>query len=226
MGGFAVAWRRSGIGSRGPLRGQSVPFFLRLPRTYVPSASLRAGSGLLSVAPTGLAFDILGEHFFGVDGDEDAAAAGQDFVFLVQDFGGIDVLGAADFDFAAFHAQRFVQGDGFQIFDRHLSRERYYVTELVYFAHGVVEDAGDDATVAVAGRAGVAVGEAEVADEGLALLVEDEFQAHAFFVVLAADEAIVLLHFVVAGFVALGLGGHARDFNLLERRVTVKIKSF
>lgn len=119
-----------------------------------------------------------------------------------------------------------MQRDGLEIFNRHLPGERYYVMELVYFAHGVVEDAGDNSAVAMAGRAGVAVGEAEVADEGLALLVEDEFQAHAFFVILAADEAIVLLHFVVAGFVALGLGGHARDFNLLERRVTVKIKSF
>jgi hypothetical protein len=40
------------------------------------------------------------------------------------------------------------------------------------------------------------------------LLVEDEFQAHAFGIVLAADEAVVLLHFVKAGFVALGLCRH------------------
>jgi hypothetical protein len=31
---------------------------------------------------------------------------------------------------------------------------------------------------------------------------------------LAADEAVVLLQFVVAGFVALGLGRHASDFSL------------
>jgi len=45
------------------------------------------------------------KHFFGVDFYEDAAAAGQDFVFFVQDFGGVDVLGAAYFDFAAFYAE-------------------------------------------------------------------------------------------------------------------------
>ena len=56
-----------------------------------------------------LAFYIFGEHFFGVDGDEDAAAAGQDFVFVVQDFGGVDVGAALDFYFAAFDAERFVQ---------------------------------------------------------------------------------------------------------------------
>jgi hypothetical protein len=82
------------------------------------------------------------------------------------------------------------------------------LVEFVDFAHGVVEDAGDDAAVAVAGRSSVAAAEAELADEGLAGFVEDELQAHAFFVVLAADEAVVLLHFHVAGVVALGLEGH------------------
>jgi hypothetical protein len=51
-----------------------------------------------------LAFYVFGEHFFGVDFYEDAAAAGQDFIFFVKDFGGVDVLGAADFDFVAFYA--------------------------------------------------------------------------------------------------------------------------
>ncbi len=155
-----------------------------------------------------LALDIFGEHLFGVDGDEDAAAAGQDFVVLVEDFGGVDVLGAAHFDFAAFYAQGLVQRDRLEIFDGHFSREGDYVVELVHFAHGVVEDAGDDAAVAVARGSGVALAEAEAADEGLAGFVQDEFQAHAFFVVLATDEAVVLLQLHVAGVVALGLRGH------------------
>jgi hypothetical protein len=60
----------------------------------------------------GLAFCILGEHFFGVDGDEDAAAAGEDFVFFVEDLGGVDVLTAVDADFPALDAQRLMQRDG------------------------------------------------------------------------------------------------------------------
>ena len=80
--------------------------------------------------------------------------------------------------------------------------------QLVYFTHGIVEDAGDDAAVAVARGSGVALAEAEAADEGLAGFVQDEFQAHAFFVVLATDEAVVLLQLHVAGVVALGLRGH------------------
>ena len=80
------------------------------------------------------------------------------------------------------------------------------MVEFVYFAHGVVEDAGDDAAVSVAGRAGVALAEAEFTDEGLAFFVEEEFEAHAVGIVLSADEAVVFLHFCVAGVVALGLG--------------------
>jgi hypothetical protein len=151
---------------------------------------------------------VFGEHFFGIDFYEGAAAAGEDFVFFVQDFGGVDVLGAADLDFAALYAQELVQRDWFQIFDSHLPGKSNDLVQLVYFAHGVVEDAGDYAAVAVAGRSGVAAAEAEVADEDLARLVEDELEAHAIFVVLATNEAVVLLHFHVTGVVALGLRGH------------------
>ncbi len=85
--------------------------------------------------------------------------------------------------------------------------------KLVYFAHGVVEDAGDDAAVGMAGRSSVALAQAKLADKGLAFFVEDEFQAHAIRIVHAADEAVVLLHFCVAGVVALRLGWHGDDFN-------------
>ena len=79
------------------------------------------------------------------------------------------------------------------------------MVEFVHFAHGVVEDTGDDAAVAVAGGSGVALAQAEAADESLAGFIQDEFQAHSFGIVHAADEAVVLLHFHEAGIVALGL---------------------
>lgn len=111
-------------------------------------------------------------------------------------------------DFAAFDAQGFVKRDGLEIFDGHFARERDHLMELVHFAHGVVEDGGDDAAVAVAGRSGVALGEAEAADEGLAVFIEDELEAHAVFIIGAADEAVVFLHSRVGGFVTVGLAGH------------------
>ena len=86
------------------------------------------------------------------------------------------------------------------------------MVEFVHLAHGVVEDCGDDAAVAVAGRSGVTLGEAEAADEGLPFFVEDEFEAHAVGIVLAADEAIVLLKLVICGFVSVDLGAHGTPF--------------
>ena len=62
--------------------------------------------------------------------------------------------------------------------------------------------------MAVAWGSGVTLAQAEVADEGLAWFVEHELEAHAIFIVLATDEAVVLLHFHVAGVVALGFCGH------------------
>jgi hypothetical protein len=90
--------------------------------------------------------------------------------------------------------------------------------QLVYLAHGIVEDGGDDAAVAVAGRSGVTLAQAKAADEGLAIFIEDELEAHAVGIVHAADEAVVLLHFDVAGVVTLGLAGHGIDFNLRKAR--------
>jgi len=158
--------------------------------------------------PHALSFHEVREHFFGVDGDEGAMAAGEDFVFFVQDFGGVNVGSALDFDFAAFDAERLVQRDGLEIFDGHLASECDNMMQLVYFAHSIVEDAGDDASVAVAWRSGVTLAEAEVADEGSAFFIENEFEAHAVGIVHAADEAVVLLHLHVASVVALGARGH------------------
>lgn len=131
------------------------------------------------------------------------------------------MLAPADFFFAAFDAERFVQRDGLEIFDRHFFGEGDDVVEFVYFAHRVVEDAGDDAAVGVAGRSGVALAEAEAADESLAGFIEEELEAHAVGIVLSADEAVVFLHFGVAGVVALGLRlrWHGWDFTRFwERR--------
>ena len=82
------------------------------------------------------------------------------------------------------------------------------MAQFVDLAHGVVEDAGDDAAVAVAGRASITVGEAKVAHEGLALFVEDELEPHAVGVVRTTDKTVVLLHFGVLGFVAVGFAFH------------------
>ena len=71
---------------------------------------------------TGLALDEFAEHFFRVDGDEEAAAAGEDLSFFVEDFGFVDVLATLDADFPALDVQRFVERDGPEVFDGHFFR--------------------------------------------------------------------------------------------------------
>ena len=138
-----------------------------------------------------LSFGELAEHFFGVDGDEGSAAAGEDFALFVENLGHVDVPAAVHADLAAFHAQGFVERDGLDVLDGYLFGEGDDVTQLVDLAHGVVEDGGDDAAMAVSGRAGVTSAESEFADEAVSFL--GEFQAHALGIVGTAGEAEVFL---------------------------------
>ena len=90
-----------------------------------------------------------------------------------------------------FDAERLIQRDRFYIFNGHSGCDGDDLAEFVELAHGVVEDGGDDAAVAVSGRAGVAAAEAEMADEALPFLLE--LQVHAVGIVGAAGEAEVFL---------------------------------
>jgi hypothetical protein len=160
-----------------------------------------------------LSLRIFREHSFGIDGDENAATAGQDVAFFVENFRGIDVPGSANFDFASLDKQGFVQGDRLEVLDRHLTRQGDDMAQLVYLTHGVVENGGDDSSVAVAWRTGVAFAKSEAADRHLAVLVEGKFKAHAVGIVHAASEAVILLHAYVASVVAVTgrLSWHAFD---------------
>ena len=78
------------------------------------------------------------------------------------------------------------------------------MAQLVHLTHGIVKDGRNDAPVGVARRPGVAFAQAEAADEAVALFIVGELQAHAFGIVLAAGEAVILLQAGVMGIVALG----------------------
>ncbi len=159
---------------------------------------------------TGLSLHKFPEHLMRVDGDEEAAAAGQHLAFLIQDLGDINVLAALYFFLARLHAQWFVERDGLEVIDGHLAGNGDDVPQHVHLAHGFVEDGGDDAAVGVSGRAGVALAESEAADEAIALFVVGEAQAHAVGIVFAADETEILVRAQEAGAVARSGGflGH------------------
>jgi hypothetical protein len=158
----------------------------------------------------------LREHFVGVNRDEGSASGGQNFVLLIFYLGLVDVLSSFDADFAGFDAEWLVQWHGLAIVDGHLDGHGHYLADFVYLAHGFVEDGRDDATVAVSGRSGVALVEAETGDVAVELFVVGEAQAHAVGIVLSAGEAVVLLEADIDGAVsATGRGfpgGHSGRF--------------
>src|SRR5579872_1506346 len=51
-----------------------------------------------------LAFHVLGEHLRRINGNEYSAAAGENFIFVVENLGGIDVSSSQLFDFSSLHA--------------------------------------------------------------------------------------------------------------------------
>src|SRR5262249_22688996 len=65
----------------------------------------RAPAGMTGWAIASSALYKFAEHFFGINRNKDAAAAGQDFSLLVQDFGFVDVLAALNADFPALHME-------------------------------------------------------------------------------------------------------------------------
>ncbi len=78
--------------------------------------------GELNRGKTRSSFHKFCEHFFGIDGDEDAAAAGEHFIFIVENLGCVHMGASLFFDFAAFDAQGLVQRDWLEVFNHHFAR--------------------------------------------------------------------------------------------------------
>jgi hypothetical protein len=142
------------------------------------------------------------EHAFGIDCDEQALAAREHFPFFVEDLGHIDVLASFHFNLARFHPQGLLQRHRLQVIHGHLGSHRNHLTHLVHLAHRLIEDGRDDATMAVSGRAAIALAQPKLAGEAPAVFVIGEAKSHAIRIVGTAGEAIILLQLDVAGVVA------------------------
>src|SRR6266566_9034439 len=131
------------------------------------------------------------KYALGVNDDKDTFAPRQHSSIFAQDFGRVGEAAPAFAQFARFDAQRLVKRHGLQVLDGHFRSHRNNLAEFAEFAHGIVEDGGDDAAVAITGRAGIAFAQPKAAHETLSFL--SELQAHAFWIVLSASEAKVFL---------------------------------
>lgn len=87
-------------------------------------------------------------------------------------------------------SERLAEGNGAKVLDFEMAGHSEDAAGAVGFAHGFVEEGGDDAAVGVAGRSGKAAGEAEVADD-VFVGIDEEFEAKAGGVIEPAAEAVI-----------------------------------
>ncbi len=131
-----------------------------------------------------------------LDGDEESFAAGEELVFGVAYRGGAEVFAAFYAVLSAAQGQGGAERGGAKVFGFHLAGEGHDFGAVGAgvdgFAHGFVEDGGDDASVDEAVGALEAFGQAQ-GSEYDACLIDGEAQAHADAVVGAAAEAVVLV---------------------------------
>src|SRR5580698_5831433 len=175
-------------------------------RPYSCFPPTRREAGITAPYSTGISDSVLllplllhvfGEHLLRIDHDKDASAARKNFPFFIGDFGGVDVLAFLNRNFPAFDTQRLLQRHWLEVFNRHLAGERDNVAQFIDLAHSVVEDGGDDAAVAVAGRSAIALGQAKAADKGLPGFIQRKLEVHTVRIVRAAGEAIIFLRAVM-----------------------------
>src|SRR5579884_714873 len=143
--------------------------------------------------------EVLGEHALGINRNESPLPSRQDLAALVEYLGGIDVPASAHAQLPTFDSQRFAQRNRLQILDLNVFGQRDHLADLVHLAHGFVKNGGDDATVRVSGRSGVALAETEATDEALPCLVVGKLQVHAVGIAVATSEAEI---FRLVGMVA------------------------
>lgn len=134
------------------------------------------------------------ENTLWIDDYEDTAAAGEDRSLFVDDFSNTHEPPASFADFARFNFQSFIQRHGPAIFDGHARCGSDDIAQLAQFAHGIVKDGRDDATVAVTRRSGVAFSKSKVRNKMIPLSIQRKFQMHAVRIILATGKAQVFLH--------------------------------
>lgn len=142
-------------------------------------------------------FNVFREWFFWVNFDKHPAAAGQHVTLLIHDLGHMEMAASIYPQFSGLDAQRLIQRNRFQEVYGHLRGHGGDLAELVQFAHRVVEDGGDDSTVAVPGRSAITFAETEAAGKPSPFFVMDKFQMHAVEIVFAAGKAKVFGGFEV-----------------------------
>jgi hypothetical protein len=135
---------------------------------------------------------MLGKHLLRINRNKGSGTAGQDFALFIFDLSRVDMPATVQALFVGNHRQRLPQWYRPQIFDFHGSGKSQHIAELVHFAHGFIQDGGNNAAMGMAWRPGVSARKLEMADGLARLFVQRELQFHALRIVMSATKAMVL----------------------------------
>jgi len=134
-----------------------------------------------------------------VNDHEDAAAAGENRSLVIEDLGSAAKSAAAPADLSGFNPQWLMERHWPQILDRHAGGGGGKIAQFVQLAHGIVENGGDNSTMAVSGRAGVTPAQSKVAGVVLSGRISAKLQMHAVGIVLPTGKAIILPGGILSG---------------------------
>jgi hypothetical protein len=163
-----------------------------------------------------------GKHLLRIDGNERPGAAGQNFTLGIADFSRVDVPSPFDALLLGSDGERLSQRNGLEVLNLHGTGKSQHVAEFIHFAHGFVQDSGDNTAMGVPGRAGVFARKLEMANGLARRFVQRELQAHSLRIIVSAAKAMILARLgfavdcVAVEDFAIWHLGESNDFSIRE----------
>src|SRR4051812_35942120 len=162
-----------------------------------------------------------GKHAFRIDGDKHGPSSRQHFAALVADFRYVYVYPAAHAALVALGDERLAQRNWLQIFHFHRLSEGHHRAQFVHFAHGFVQNGGDDAAMGVSRRSLIAARQAKAAPGAALGFVKIKFKMHALRIGRPTSKAAIgysSLDGVSARMNFLGHRNFAEELSILASR--------
>lgn len=141
----------------------------------------------------------MSKNMMRIDDHEDAATAGENRSLVVEDLGSAVKSAAALADLTGFNAQRLMERNWPRIFDGHARGGCGEIAQFVQLAHSIVENGGNNSTMAVSGWASVALAQSKATAVMLSGRISVKLQMHAVGIVLPTGETVILLCGNVSG---------------------------
>jgi len=153
-----------------------------------------------------------------IDSNEYAFAASQQLIFLIEDFGLVNMSSSPNLDFPSLNPQWLIQWNRLDVLDRHLFRKGDDMPQLIHLSHGIIENGRDNSAVAVAGWARIALAQPKSARRYAVFFIQGKFQVHPVAIMHSAGKTIILLQARGRRVVTMARGFLRHGENCILRR--------